>query len=77
MEENKEEKNCPCYSGKHKERQEKEKKDLMNRLKRIEGQVRGIENMLEKDAYCTDVLMRCLRSHPHSTASIRYCLPTT
>ena len=32
MEENKEEKNCPCCSGKHKERQEKEKKDLMNRL---------------------------------------------
>lgn len=58
MEENKEEKNCPCCSGKHKERQEKEKKDLMNRLKRIEGQVRGIENMLEKDAYCTDVLMQ-------------------
>ena len=57
MEENKEEKNCPCCSGKHKERQEKEKKDLMNRLKRIEGQVRGIENMLEKDAYCTDVLI--------------------
>lgn len=57
-EEKKEEKNCPCCSGKHKERQEKEKKDLMNRLKRIEGQVRGIENMLEKDAYCTDVLMQ-------------------
>lgn len=56
--ENKEEKNCPCCSGKHKERQEKEKKDLMNRLKRIEGQVRGIENMLEKDAYCTDVLIQ-------------------
>ena len=30
----------------------------MNRLKRIEGQVRGIENMLEKDAYCTDVLIQ-------------------
>ena len=58
MEENKEEKNCPCCSGKHKERQEKEKKDLMNRLKRIEGQVRGIENMLEKDAYCTDILIQ-------------------
>ena len=46
MEENKEEKNCPCCSGKHKERQEKEKKDLMNRLKRIEGQVRGIEGCI-------------------------------
>jgi len=58
MEENKEEKNCPCCSGKHKERQEKEKKDLMNRLKRIEGQVRGIEAMIENDAYCNDVLIQ-------------------
>lgn len=47
-------------SGKHKEREEKEKKDLMNRLKRIEGQVRGLENMLEKDAYCTDILVQVL-----------------
>ena len=31
-------------------------KVLMNRLKRIEGQVRGIQNMLEKNAYCTDIL---------------------
>ena len=28
----------------------------MNRLKRIEGQVRGIQSMLEKNAYCTDIL---------------------
>lgn len=45
-----------CCSGKHKERTDKEYKDLMNRLKRIEGQVRGIQTMLEKDAYCTDIL---------------------
>jgi DNA-binding FrmR family transcriptional regulator len=45
-----------CCSGKHKERSDKEYKDLMNRLKRIEGQIRGIEGMLEKDAYCTDIL---------------------
>lgn len=49
---------CPQCSGKHKERDEKERKDLMNRLKRIEGQVRGVEKMLEKDAYCTDVLVQ-------------------
>lgn len=30
----------------------------MNRLKRIEGQVRGIQGMLEKDAYCTDILVQ-------------------
>lgn len=49
---------CPCCSGKHKAREEKEYKDLMNRLKRIEGQVRGIESMLESDAYCTDILIQ-------------------
>ena len=47
-----------CCSGKHKSREDKEFKDLMNRLKRIEGQVRGVESMLEKDAYCTDILMQ-------------------
>lgn len=51
-------KECPYCSGKHKEREEKEKKDLMNRLKRIEGQVRGVEGMLESGAYCTDILMQ-------------------
>jgi len=49
---------CTCCSSKHKERIESEKKDLMNRLKRIEGQVRGVESMLEKDAYCTDILVQ-------------------
>lgn len=49
---------CPHCSGKHKEREEKEYKDLMNRLKRIEGQVRGVEGMLESGAYCIDILMQ-------------------
>ena len=49
---------CKCLTGKHKDRDEKEKKDLMNRLKRIEGQVRGVENMLENDCYCIDILMQ-------------------
>ena len=48
---------CTC-SDKTKERSEKEYKDLMNRLKRIEGQVRGIQGMLENDAYCTDILIQ-------------------
>lgn len=39
-------------------RTEKEYKDLMSRLKRIEGQVRGIEGMLEKNAYCPDILIQ-------------------
>ena len=37
---------------------EEEIKDLMNRLKRIEGQVRGVEGMIENGAYCTDVLVQ-------------------
>lgn len=45
-----------CCQEKHKERSEKEYKDLMNRLKRIEGQVRGIQGMLEREAYCIDIL---------------------
>ncbi len=39
-----------------KERSEEEKKALMNRLSRIEGQIRGIRAMVEKDAYCPDIL---------------------
>lgn len=49
---------CPHCSGKHKDRDEKERKDLMNRLKRIEGQVRGVEGMLESNVYCTDILVQ-------------------
>ncbi len=49
---------CPNCSGKRKEREEAEKKDLMNRLKRIEGQVRGVEGMLENGVYCTDILVQ-------------------
>ena len=56
IQENKE--NCPYCSGKHKDRDEKEYKDLMNRLKRIEGQVRGVEGMLDNGAYCTDILVQ-------------------
>lgn len=44
------------FSDKTKIRSEKEYKDLVNRLSRIEGQVRGVKNMLEKDAYCVDIL---------------------
>lgn len=38
------------------QRSEEEKKKLINRLSRIEGQIRGIRNMVEKDAYCVDIL---------------------
>ena len=45
--------NCCCQK---KVRNEKEIKDLMNRLNRIEGQIRGIKRMLEEDAYCIDII---------------------
>lgn len=45
-----------CCSCKTKERSEKEYKDLIHRLNRIEGQIRGIKGMVEKNAYCTDIL---------------------
>lgn len=47
-----------CCSHKTKQRSDKEYKDLMNRLSRIEGQVRGIRKMLENDVYCTDILVQ-------------------
>lgn len=47
-----------CCSQKKKARTEAEYKKLINRLNRIEGQVRGIRGMLENDAYCTDILMQ-------------------
>ena len=47
---------CPACSGKTKERAEKEYRDLLNRLSRIEGQVRGVRAMVEQNAYCTDIL---------------------
>ena len=51
-----EEKRECCH--KTKERSEKEYRDLINRLSRIEGQVRGIKKMVENDVYCTDILIQ-------------------
>ena len=47
-----------CLSCKTKLSSEKEYKALINRLNRIEGQIRGIKGMLEKNAYCTDILVQ-------------------
>lgn len=43
-----------CIKRKH--REETEYKSLINRLNRIEGQVRGIKNMLDEEIYCTEIL---------------------
>ena len=51
------EENKPCRAcHEKKERGEEEKKKLVNRLNRIEGQIRGIRGMLDKNAYCPDIL---------------------
>ncbi|MCI8348026.1 MAG: metal-sensing transcriptional repressor [Firmicutes bacterium] len=39
-------------------RTEEERKKLIHRLNRIEGQIRGIKGMVEKNDYCTDILMQ-------------------
>jgi CsoR family transcriptional regulator, copper-sensing transcriptional repressor len=39
-------------------RSEQEKQSMINRLKRVEGQVRGIQKMIEDDRYCVDVLIQ-------------------
>ena len=44
--------------NKKKERTQEEYKSLINRLNRIEGQIRGIKGMVENDAYCTDILIQ-------------------
>lgn len=48
---------CDCCV-KTKQRPEEEYKSLIHRLNRIEGQVRGLKGMIEKNAYCTDILMQ-------------------
>ena len=50
------EKTCECH--RIKQREEQEYKSLINRLSRIEGQIRGIRKMVEDSAYCTDIIMQ-------------------
>lgn len=61
MEDNTEEpgdKVCPVCMHRTKERSEKEKRSMINRLSRIEGQVRGIRKMVENNAYCPEILIQ-------------------
>ena len=48
---------CGC-GHKTKERPDKEYRDLIHRLNRIEGQIRGIRGMVERDAYCPEILVQ-------------------
>ena len=52
------EKQCSHCEKKQTVRSQEQKKALINRLNRIEGQIRGIRKMIENDAYCNDVLIQ-------------------
>lgn len=47
---------CPC--GRTTQRSEEVYKNLLHRLNRMEGQIRGIREMLQEDAYCADILVQ-------------------
>lgn len=47
-----------CCQQKKTERSEEQRRKLLNRLRRIEGQVRGLQTMIENDVYCNDILIQ-------------------
>ena len=65
------------HTGKLKHRSEAEYRALMNRLSRIEGQVRGVKRQLEGDAYCVDVLMQVSAIQAALNAFPASCSPAT
>ena len=52
---------CCCHRTK--QRSEQEYTDLIHRLNRIEGQIRGIKSMVERDAYCPEILTQVAAAH--------------
>ena len=73
-----EERNCPMCSQRKKERSPEEYKKLINRLSRIEGQIRGIRSMVESGAYCPDILVQAAAVNAFNkellAAHIRTCV---
>lgn len=66
--------NCPCQKTKH--RTDEEIRALQNRLSRIEGQVRGVRGMVERDAYCVDILTQVTAINAALNAFSRELLET-
>ncbi len=64
---------CECCQKK-KERSPEEYRRLVNRLSRIEGQIRGIRGMLERDAYCPDILAQAAAANAALNAFSRELL---
>lgn len=65
--------NC-CCTGRTKERSPEEYKSLVNRLSRIEGQIRGIRRMLDESAYCPDILTQAAAANAALNAFSRELL---
>lgn len=63
---------CACH--KIKERSAEEAKQLIHRLNRIEGQIRGIRGMVERNIYCTDILMQVAAANAALNAFTRELL---
>lgn len=53
-----EEKKCEMCATKSTPRDEKNVRDMQNRLSRIIGQINGIKKMIEEERYCTDIMMQ-------------------
>ena len=68
-----EKESCP-HCARTKQRSDEEKRKLTNRLNRIEGQIRGIRGMLEKDAYCMDILTQAAAANAALNAFSRELL---
>ena len=61
-------------SGKKKHRDPEQKRKLMSRLSRIEGQIRGLKGMVEKDDYCADILTQAAAANAALNAFSRELL---
>ena len=66
--------NACCCTEKTKERSEEEYRNLVNRLSWIEGQIRGIRGMLDKNAYCPDILAQAAAANAALNAFSRELL---
>ncbi len=66
-----------CCDERRKEREDKEYRDLIHRLNRIEGQIRGIRGMVERDVYCTDILIQVSAVNAALNSFNKVLLPAT
>ena len=65
-----------CCQCRKKDRTAEEKKSLINRLSRIEGQIRGLKDMVGNDAYCTDIITQASAASAAVNSFIKELLAT-